>query len=114
LCALAPKKPWAEPVLKKKVASIKKVEDQFDDIFEEVASGSLYSEGSWDESESSSKLVAEIDEWVSGFYVQTVSCWDGQIALVIVVNLTARMITSIQCSIFEAATPVKEAKNPFH
>ena len=65
--------------MKKKVASIEKVEDLLDDIFEEAASGSLYSEGSWDESESSSELlaelealeleeVAEIDEWVSGFY----------------------------------------------
>jgi len=57
----APKKPRDEPVLKKKVASIEKVEDQFDDIFEEAASGSLYSEGSWDESESSSELLAELE-----------------------------------------------------
>jgi len=79
LSALAPKKPQAEPILKKKVASIEKVADLLDDIFEEAASESLYSEGSWDESEASSELlaelealeldeVAEIDEWVSGFY----------------------------------------------
>jgi len=55
-----PRKPWAEPVLNKKVVSIEK-EDQFDDIFEGVASGSLYSEGSWDESESSSELLAELE-----------------------------------------------------
>ena len=84
MCALAPKKPMAAPISKK----LAKVEDQLDDIFDEAASGSLYSEGSWDESESSSELLAELealeleevagkaefDVWVSGFYSETVSC----------------------------------------